>query len=45
MREEIPRSLEKLQDAGKRIKRIVDDEPAWLGSLALTLETCAGMLG
>lgn len=25
MREEIPRSLEKLQDAGKRIKRIVDD--------------------
>lgn len=25
MREEIPRSLEKIQDAGKRIKRIVDD--------------------
>jgi len=25
MREEIPRSLEKLQEAGKRIKRIVDD--------------------
>lgn len=25
MREEIPRSLDKLQDAGKRIKRIVDD--------------------
>jgi polar amino acid transport system substrate-binding protein len=25
MREEMPRSLEKLQDAGKRIKRIVDD--------------------
>jgi polar amino acid transport system substrate-binding protein len=25
MRDEIPRSLEKLQDAGKRIKRIVDD--------------------
>ena len=25
MREEIPRSLEKLQDSGKRIKRIVDD--------------------
>jgi polar amino acid transport system substrate-binding protein len=25
MRKEIPRSLEKLQDAGKRIKRIVDD--------------------
>jgi len=25
MREEVPRSLEKLQDAGKRIKRIVDD--------------------
>lgn len=24
---------------------LVDDEPAWLGSLALTLETCAGMLG
>ena len=25
MREEVPRSLEKLQEAGKRIKRIVDD--------------------
>ena len=25
MRQEVPRSLEKLQDAGKRIKRIVDD--------------------
>jgi polar amino acid transport system substrate-binding protein len=25
MREELPRSLEKLQDSGKRIKRIVDD--------------------
>jgi len=25
MREELPRSLDKLQDAGKRIKRIVDD--------------------
>ncbi|MFA7402948.1 MAG: transporter substrate-binding domain-containing protein [Pelobacteraceae bacterium] len=25
MREEVPRSLDKLQDAGKRIKRIVDD--------------------
>jgi polar amino acid transport system substrate-binding protein len=25
MREEIPRSLDKMQDAGKRIKRIVDD--------------------
>jgi len=38
MREEIPRSLDKLQDAGKRIKRIVDDlkDFARQGNIACT---------